>query len=178
MSFPDLLVRLRRHRSCRIAYRDMQADTHPDWNLVSDPDNLKRNYANRATGAQVDGLRTTGDAANVRGYLTAGELAIPLADYVHALAGWKAGNYGTEQDTLTRRPDYLGIRDQLYNAVSNVITTQSDTFAAYIRVQLGDSAGDLAWYYLAVYDRSGRIRDDDADEDDNKPALLLFKQVR
>ncbi len=118
----------------------------------------------RADYAQITELR---EASNqVHGFLTPGELAIPLAHYmddVIATAG--------DLQTARRDPDYLKTRHALYTAVADCITTQSNTFAVYVTVTYG-SNNRYTWNYVAVLDRSGMTSPQHA------PAVLLFSEVK
>ena len=93
-------------------------------------------------------------------------IAIPLADYVNTLLTWTT--YTAVADPITRNVDYLGFRDSLYNAVSNLISVNSDTFVVNIQIQLMDGgSAKNSWYYTALIDRSGCVSDGDS------PAILL-----
>ncbi len=124
----------------------------------------------QATG--IKNLRTASDS-NIAGFLTPGELAIPLADYTNWLLGWR--NYASENTSLTKDRGYIRDRDSLYNAVSNLITVNSDTYAANIMVELRDAlSGQMRhrWYYIVVIDRSNCYKPDQT------PAVLLFSEVK
>ncbi|MFW6133763.1 MAG: hypothetical protein ACOC8F_07685, partial [Planctomycetota bacterium] len=119
-------------------------------------------YSNRGTTSGIPGLRDSSDHV---GYLTPGELAVPLSDYVLTA---RAGSVPAVEEA-----GYLNAVNSLYTAVANVITTRSDTFAATIRVQVGDDTDESrnVWYYLAVYDRGNCFGPG------HRPAVLLFSQV-
>lgn len=107
-------------------------------------------------GAGITSLRTT---SAYNGFLSASELAIPLADYMNAKQNWL--NYSAAQPqvggvSLVANVSYLAVRDALYNAVANCVCVSSDTFAVTMRVELRDRTGARTisrWYYLAVIDR-------------------------
>jgi len=129
-------------------------------------------------GANIANLRNI-SGSQVRGFLTAGELAIPLADYANKLLGWT--NYTVENTTLTKYPAYLQARDSLYRAVSNLITVNSDVFAAYILVQLRDGLTEAVkhtWNYVAVLDRSNCRQTGQPGVPGDLPAVLLFSEVK
>ncbi|MCK4275409.1 MAG: hypothetical protein KAX78_02780, partial [Phycisphaerae bacterium] len=155
-----------------LAYRDRRAtvDCAPnrDYTLRSD----------QILGAGITGLRRT-TGSDIAGFLTPGEIAIPLADYYHGLKDWTDYN-STASDELdiTQNKDYIRNRDSLYRAISNLITVNSDTYAVNIRVDLydiGEAPGDepaQSWYYVAVIDRSNCRSLGDT------PAVLLFSEVK
>lgn len=135
-----------------IAYRDKK-------NIQGVP-----NYSNgRAGPTGIDNLRArprdtevTGDyGSNCRGFLTAGEIAIPLAVYAKNVGGLD------ESDA-----NYLEDRDSLYRAVSNVISVSSDTFVVNFKIQM-QGGSEHSWYYTAFIDRSNCTTADDF------PAILL-----
>jgi len=155
-----------------IAYRDM---TQLD---VGGP-NESRDYSNRTidTAAGIINLRNYENPpgtpiSNIKGYISAAEVAIPLADYVNTRLGW--ADYGSLTN-LPRNPDYLESRDSLYTAISNLITVNSDVYAANIVVQLRDETGATpiqTWRYISVIDRSN------CRESEHEPAVLLFAEVK
>ncbi|MBS3734408.1 MAG: hypothetical protein KGY99_05720 [Phycisphaerae bacterium] len=121
-----------------------------------------RDYMSRAGATGIAGLR---GSSNHPGYMTPGELAVPLGDYVvDHFAG--LANEGTA--------NYAVAVNLLYTSVANVITTQSDTYAATIRVELRDADDDEqgTWHYLAVIDRGNCYGADD------RPAVLLMTEVK
>jgi hypothetical protein len=155
---------------------------------------LTANYTTRATSTGITGIRSCpplvaatdpSNGSDCPGFLTPGELAIPLSDYMHSVLG--IANFklpGVSENNLlattVNAPGYLEARDALYKAVANCVTVNSDTFAVYVLVQLYDTsvtqptgaAGGTNGYlsqtrYLAVFDRSNcRLATD-------KPAILL-----
>lgn len=149
-----------------LAYRERRAvDT-------SDPPFLL-DYSNRAAASGISGLRTNATAGGVRGFLTPGEVAVPLGDYVDSLI-YDAAASGTRAEALAAarmESDYLRARDAIYRTVINHLTTRSDTYAVSIRVQLGNPA-EAVWYYVALIDRGNMTSSAD------KPAVLLFTRVR
>jgi len=121
-----------------------------------------RDYsAGRAVASSIPGLRAGSDFG---GFLTPGEIAIPLVDYL---------NDGNPPGPLAQTSaGYLDARDSLYRAVSNLITVNSDVFAVSILVRLQASTGiPQDWHYVAVIDRSN------CRQSGQMPAVLLFSQV-
>jgi len=117
-----------------------------------------------------NGLRDDGEpavntdalAAAIEGgrpYNTPGQVAIALGNYAAGVAG-----------VGETSPYYRYSLDWLYRTVANVVTVNSDTFAAYIRVQLGDPARQV-WQYLAVIDRSNCW------DANSAPVVLMFTQM-
>ncbi|MDY6913527.1 MAG: hypothetical protein SVT52_03615 [Planctomycetota bacterium] len=145
-----------------IAYRDMTQH------------GTSRNYASRSdpAGADITNLRSNDPNSNIDGFLTAGEVAIPLADYVTDRI--LAANGGLTLDDLKKLAPYLEARDALYRSISNLITVNSDVYAANIVVQLRDSDGNTryTWNYIAVLDRSN------CDDTGDQPAVLLFSEIK
>ena len=136
-----------------VAYRDR--NSLPDT----------RNYNNRshANGSNITNLRNR-TQSNIDGFLTPGEVAVPLADYMDTVMGIS--------DTVRKCADYVRARNALYTAISDCVTTRSDVFAAYVRVQLTNSRNPrFAWYYVAIIDRSNVQRRSDT------PALLMFSEA-
>jgi hypothetical protein len=141
-----------------IAYRDK----------LSSP----RDYSDRENS--MTNLRKNADG---RGFMTVGEVAIPIADYANSLAGWNDYSKTVKNDSNVRsevqRYDYAYERDMMFRDVSNLLTVQSDTYAAIIRVQIGDEDDPkYAWDYLAVFDRSNCKNKSDV------PALLMFTTLK
>jgi hypothetical protein len=143
------------------------------------------NYSNRAAATGIDRLRADA-VSNCGGFLTPGEVAIPLSDYINRRIGWSSSagvphaakradycSYGGEfMDNGVLRYKYNG-RDALYRGISNLITVNSDMYAAYVRVQIGKgSETERVWNYLAVIDRSNCRSKSDV------PALLMFTQLK
>jgi len=107
------------------------------------------------------GIANLRDDSKYGGFLTPGEIAVPLCKYMDQKIG----------PGLKDHQDYLKARNALYRTISNVITVNSDAFAVNIAIQLGKPAR-CRWYYVAVVDRSNCFRKDDY------PAVLLFSQAR
>lgn len=90
----------------------------------------------------------SGDNGNTKkydalaGFLTPAELVVPLEEYTASLY---------DRDG----PAWPLVRHLLYQRVSNLVCTRSNTFAAYITVQK-EFSGDRTreWHYLDVIDRS------------------------
>jgi hypothetical protein len=148
-------------------------------------------YTARVAATGITNLRSwpgaggTDVSSDSPGFLTPGELAIPLSDYMHYMLGitnltLPGASENNLPATTVNLPGYLEARDALYKAVANCVTVNSDTFAVYVLVQLYDTsvtqptgaAGGTNGYlsqtrYLAVFDRSNcRLATD-------KPAILL-----
>ncbi|MHC4986379.1 MAG: hypothetical protein ACYTFO_09530, partial [Planctomycetota bacterium] len=117
------------------------------------------------------------------GFMSPGELAIPLAHYVEQeLMG------GVGQEETQRTAYFLQARDTLYRAVSNLITVNSDSFAAFIYLRREtdastpeeeEASGIRVWHGVALIDRSNTRRD--ADSNVNAmipPAVLMLTEVK
>jgi hypothetical protein len=144
-----------------IAYRDM---TGP--------------YANRAAASAITNLRSS---VPIKGFLTPGELAVPLGDYMNdriasaAFAKTWIQLAPGQKDELLKSADYHTVRDFLYNAVSNVVCVNSDTFAVTICVRAipaGAIGQPIDWHYVAVID-AGACK-----LAGQQPAVLLFTEVK
>ncbi len=101
-------------------------------------------YANRGGATGITDLRNDGE----KGFLTPGEVAIPMLDWFRARNG--------QDPAQVRLAEYIGRRNGLVQAVLPLVDVRSDTFAAYIYVQLGPDpeAASYKKRYLAVFDRS------------------------
>jgi hypothetical protein len=119
-------------------------------------------YVNRASGSGIGYLRDETNSLK-KGFFHVGEVAIPLGDYAHSLMGGVA---------KAVNDDYIDGRDAIYTAVSNSICVQSDSYALFIRVQLGKDGGAYTWTYLAVIDTST------CEEEDDRPTVLMFTEIR
>lgn len=139
-----------------------------------------RNYAFSREGASgitnlhhyKDPTDPTGTpVSEIRGFLTPGEVAVPLADYV-TYAIW--ARYPGDLAQLQKEVGYIYARDTLYRSISNLITVNSDVFAVNMMVQLRAADGSVRqdWYYVAVVDRSN------CRQGGHVPAVLLFSQVK
>ncbi len=167
------------------AYRDRLNITPGNGNATFDPDYRSLLAVPPGPGrgdgtvaalnpALITGLRGTSD---YDGFLTPGEVAIPLGDYVINNLMLIPG-----PDTPELNKYYQSIRDSFYTPISNLVTVNSDTYAVNIRVDLYDadeSPEDIAnydpqhtWYYIAVIDRSNCYNDRQT------PAVLLFSEVK
>jgi hypothetical protein len=128
-------------------------------------------------GRHITGLRDDPES-DIQGFLTPGEVAIPLAQYADKKM---MSATGLELAELRQLRDYPRARDTLYRAISNLITVNSDVYSLNIRVQLGRPTQDEednnetpqhVWYYVAVIDRGSVRRLGDM------PAVLLFTRVK
>jgi hypothetical protein len=124
---------------------------------------LADDCANRATWTGIPTLRSA-NGSNIGGFLTPGEVGIPLAKYMDTLLQ-TAGT--PEQDT-----DYVRTRNCLFSYISDCISTRSDVYACYITVQHGRNYSGKRWRYVAVIDRSNVVTPTD------KAAVLLVSQLR
>jgi|GEM_PF-5597406 len=150
-----------------LAYRNLEGVFAAGRAIAGMPANL-RSIAGPQSGSPL--VDTPG--SNCIGFLTAGEISIPLASYADALltpAGVQEQNYC-----------YQTARDSVYRAVSNLITVNSDVYAVYIYVKANeegaagtaDAKSGCEWRYIAVVDRSN-CRDAD-----DTPAVLLFSELK
>jgi hypothetical protein len=118
-------------------------------------------YSNRAAATGIGGLR---DGVTHNGFLTPGELAIPLGDYV-------ASRLSSDD---RKRADYASMfgRYGLYRAVGNLVTVQSDTYAVLLALRVMDSRGrPKTWRYMALIDRSV------VGKTGQQPAVLMFTKL-
>ncbi len=114
---------------------------------------------------------------SLEGFRTPGELAVPLAHYMSARLGWDPSTTDPAANAAVRKlvqhPEFIDARDRLYNAVANLVTVRSDTFAAIIHVQVGDDVpAKNAWKYLAIIDRSN------CNDPEDEPAILVFTPLK
>ncbi len=161
-----------------IAYRDLR-DNGPRGGV---------NYINR--NAVITGLRTQPGLAD------AGEIGIPLRlglgaalneyktqnihPYPYALLRGSgiADDDGLRVD-LSTGPPYYGVMDDpvkehvLYSWLINQVTVRSNTYIAYIRVQLGEKVGAAARHYVALIDRG-----DCFDSPTAPPRVLMFTELQ
>ncbi len=120
------------------------------------------------------------EVSNCGGFLTPGEVAVPLAWYADYLMGIES-DPGSE---IRKQAGYLEARDSLYRAIANHITVNSTTFAATARAQRGTSSAASATRSVMVFDRgncqggSGEDNDHFNDPRYNQPAILLNVEVR
>jgi len=110
---------------------------------------------------EIPGLRSTA-GSDVAGFLTPGEVAIPLAKYMDTILGGDP----------TKDADYVRARNCLFGYISDCLSTRSDVYACYITVQHGSAPQGRRWRYVAVIDRSNVIKPTD------KPALLMLTPIR
>ncbi len=123
-----------------------------------------RDQAGRAGSTGIAGLRSF-SGSDVAGFMTPGEVGIPLAKYMDTLL--KASSADCEKDA-----DYIRARNCLFGYISDSISTRSDVYACYITVQHGKNASGRRWRYVAVIDRSNVMTPTD------KAAVLLVSQLR
>jgi len=123
-----------------------------------------RDQIGRAASMGITGLRSA-TGSNITGFMTPGEVGIPLAKYVDTLLTASSAEF--EKDS-----DYVRARNCLFGYISDCLTTRSDMFACYVTVQYGRNAAGKRWRYVAVIDRSNVIGPTD------KAAVLLVSQMR
>ncbi len=102
--------------------------------------------------------------SSVDGYLTPGEIAIPLARFVEReLMGLE-----TEEDrkAAQRKAYFLEARAFLYRAVANLVTVNSDSYAVLMYVDLGTPRN-----YLAIIDRSNCRADPNRTAEGYQPVM-------
>ena len=95
---------------------------------------------------------------------------IPLADYVENEL------MGDVDEDIRRQAYFLQARDSLYKAVANLVTVNSDTFAATIYLQM--EGGDRVGHYVALVDRSNCRRQLSTDDAIVAPVVLLMTEVK
>ncbi len=163
-------------------YRELRGRYHDDHNVPGD---------GRAS-AVVKNARALPGTSNVcaeKCFLTPGEVAIPLGHYAAFALGWpaRADDPNTADmlntahptaDSLLKDPDFIQVRDQLYASIANMITTQSNTYAVTISVDVGTPANpkvanskvviQYSQKYLAIIDRSN------CDKASDRPTVVLF----
>ena len=122
-------------------------------------------------GPGVPQLRDAQGSRNIKAYLTPGELAVPLAAYMDTVMSGHVEMTNEIREQLRRRADYLWTRNALYRRVANCVTTRSDVFAVYIKVQYGTVGRRMKWHYIGVFDRSNVLKKGDS------PAILMFTQI-
>jgi hypothetical protein len=125
---------------------------------------LADDCTDRAAWTGITNLRNA-NGSKIAGFLTPGEVGIPLAKYMDTLL--QAGNAAFEQDA-----DYVRARNCLFGYISDCISTRSDVYACYITVQHGRNYSGKRWRYVAVIDRSNVMLPTD------KAAVLLVSQLR
>jgi len=111
-------------------------------------------------------------STNTKGFLTPGELAVALNDYMNIQLGWPV--YTAAAPANVTAATYLDQRNALYNAVSNLITVNSDVFTANVLVELRDKNGvnpPRRWRYVIVFDRGNCQAAVD------RPAILMMTEV-
>jgi len=125
---------------------------------------LADDCTDRAAWTGITNLRNA-NGSKIAGFLTPGEVGIPLAKYMDTLL--QAGSAVFEQDA-----DYVRARNCLFGYISDCISTRSDVYACYITVQHGRNYSGKRWRYVAVIDRSNVMLPTD------KAAVLLVSQLR
>lgn len=151
-----------------LAYRDMRQVRNPQNQAIQNGWTEPIDYSNRETATGIRNLRP--DAG--RYYLTAAEIAIPIANwYNYVVFGnqWGLDPAGAAPNPMqplmgTEAAGWrsTSTRDYFYTQISNLISVRSDTFVAYVRVQVGnghDNPGSherpqSVRHYIAIIDRS------------------------
>ena len=95
------------------------------------------------------------------GFMTPGEVVIPLADHAATLLS-----------VSEKQAGYLEASNSLYSSISNLISVNSDTFVANIKITMKGAGADMSWNYVLFIDRSNCW---DIDDD---PAVLLFSPAK
>ncbi|MCD4825451.1 MAG: hypothetical protein K8S55_12710 [Phycisphaerae bacterium] len=97
-----------------------------------------------------------------KGFMTPGEIAIPMVDCVAVI-----------RLTVTeKQAGYLEASNSIYESISNLISVNSDTFVANIKITMKGAGADRSWNYVVFIDRSNCW---DSDDD---PAVLLFSPAK
>lgn len=123
------------------------------------------NYRNDTGRPSITSLRAHADS-NFKGFLSASEVAVPLAKYAEGLMG-----NPSKGSALRKSTDFIDGRDAIYRAIANCITVHSDVFVARVRIML-DNPPEYTWYFLAVIDRSN------CTETSDRPVVRLFTEAR
>ena len=107
-----------------------------------------------------DGMTNLRQLSKQKGFLTPGELAIPLAKYMDTRIA--------EADRLLS--GYPKARDALYDAVSNCITVNGDSYSVVMKFMLGADPNNpvFSQKYVAMIDRSN------CSLPGHRPAVLLL----
>jgi hypothetical protein len=132
----------------------------------------------------IANLRSDANSGSTcRGFVTPGEVAIPLGDYMEYLMTKTPFPNGiSSADAVRKDPDFARARNSLFSgtasylptvAIADCITTRSDVFGVYIHVQLdAPIPARYKWRYLAIVDRSCVLGPKDF------PAVLMFSEVK
>lgn len=179
----DVLEQLPWPRSGSVDVAGIGTITFADTDTTDSPFIITPEEIAKAIIDYRDGIGTlsayTSSSSTRSGFLTPGELAYVLAEFMDEHFKDIAGNANSNPSddtalTATQRgqANYLAVRDLLYSYVSNLICTQSDVYAVYIRLQDKETNPNSVWYYLAVIDRSN------CETFDDEPALLMFTPLR
>jgi hypothetical protein len=137
----------------------------------------------RTVATGIANLRDTAAGSDINGFLTPGEVAIPLADYAHWLMGCASPFVEANNRNITQAYWYVDLRDAMYRSISNLITVNSDVFVVNMMLQLQPANDATAaepaktlplqrWHYVAVIDRGNCMSAGDT------PAVLLFSEVK
>lgn len=113
-----------------------------------------RDETNRAWADKNNLLGNLRSATSYRGFLTPGEVGIPLAAHLED----KLGANIDKTDA-----DYIRARNSLFGYISDCITTRSDVYACYVTIQVGKKAKESRrWRYVALIDRSNVMTNTDS----------------
>ena len=126
----------------------------------------------RAGRTGIAGLRTNDNSRSV-GFLSPGEVAIPMIYYLT----WKLNPTANPALAVGKAiyPQWNSTRalNELYGQISNLITVRSDAMCAYIQVQLGpDPSTMVKRNYVAIIDRSNCSLATD------KPVVRAFAEMK
>ena len=131
-----------------------------------------RKYRDQVDRAWVGIANLRPAPSNIEGFLTPGEVGVPLARYADEKFFGAPTTGGAVPDAKLQDADYIRARNCLFGYISDCIATRSDVYACYVTVQHGKIASGRRWRYVAVIDRSNVINPTD------KAALIMLTQLR
>ena len=166
----ELLELVTPHTASSLIYGRININTAPENVLAQLPWPSVVSYGSvtyDVTPADINGStnnnRITKQIVDNRPYYTPGNVAAVLSAWVDGVK---------LNPTAKKSAGYIEARYALYNAISNVITTNSDTFAVHIRTQIGSNPKAGAHYYVAVIDRSNCTNSND------RPQVKMLAQIK
>jgi len=155
-----------------VAYRDGQ---HPKEYAPALNNQVVNDYFDYSshTRETISGMSRLRTQSEHPGYLTPGEVAVPLADYVrYRILRAKAGVV-EEMEKVRRLAGYTNARDKLLRVAANLVTVRGEAYAATIRLFVPNQTGGYdSRYYLVEYDTSN------CTEDGDLPRLLVFTRLQ
>jgi len=111
-------------------------------------------------------------APPAKGFVTPGELALVLNDYMNIVSGLTTPG---APFLNAQAANYLDNRNALYAPVANLITVNSDVFSANVVVELRDKNNPTStkshWRYVMVFDRGN------CTTTAHRPAILMMTEV-